>query len=199
GYKHGVVIQLLRQITSEPPAVRCMRSRRPSMPEEEQAAYEEFLGAPVEFEAEHAQLVVHGSALRLPLTTADTELSTYFDGVLQAAAGTPSETQDLLDETRRLIAERLPQGAPSAEDVAKCLGLGVRTFQRRLSEHGSSYAELLDATRRALAERLLSDSNLSLSEVAYVLGYSEKASFHRAFKRWHPLTPAEYRASRRAR
>jgi AraC-like DNA-binding protein len=56
---------------------------------------------------------------------------------------------------------------------------------------------VLDRVRREAAQGYLADSTLSVGEVGYLLGYSEPAAFHRAFKRWHGVTPIEYR--RRAR
>ena len=52
---------------------------------------------------------------------------------------------------------------------------------------------LLDDLRRQLATRYLADPKIGISEVAYLLGYSEPSPFHRAFKRWTGRTPAEAR------
>jgi AraC-like DNA-binding protein len=47
--------------------------------------------------------------------------------------------------------------------------------------------------RREAAEQYLAGQSFSIGEIAYLLGYSEPAAFHRAFKRWHGVTPAAYR------
>ncbi len=52
---------------------------------------------------------------------------------------------------------------------------------------------MLESTRRGLARGYLANPDLSLAEVAYLLGYAEQASFFRAFKRWHGTTPAAFR------
>ncbi len=193
-----VAVHLLRSIAAEPPDVHAMHSRRRSMPDEERAAYEQFLGAKVMLGAEHAQLVLDSASLQTAVVTADDELAEYFQGVLHQVAGFSKDEPKLLDDVRRAIRERLLHGGPTAEEIARSLGLGRRTLQRRLGELGHTYADLLEDTRRTMASKLLADPRLSLAEVAYVLGYTEKASFHRAFRRWHGMTPAMYRATLRA-
>ncbi len=68
-----------------------------------------------------------------------------------------------------------------------------RTLQRRLARAGTSFEALCDDARRTAAETYLRDTTLSISEVTYLLGYSEPAAFHRAFKRWHGKTPLAFR------
>ncbi len=195
-YTMLVALHLLRSIAAVPPEVQAMTSRRSAIAADEIAAYERFLGAPVELGADHAQLVLNVTSLQTPVVTADDELTEYFQGVLHQAAGFANDEPQLLDDVRRTIRSRLLHGPPTAADVASSLGLGHRTLQRRLGEHGFTYARLLEETRRTMAESLLADHTLSLAEVAYLLGYTEKSSFHRAFRRWHDTTPAAYRASR---
>ena len=77
------------------------------------------------------------------------------------------------------------------------MGTSVRSLQRRLTYLGSRYQGVLDSIRREAAGQYLSDRALSISEVGYLLGYSEPAAFHRAFKRWHGSTPQEFRLAHR--
>ncbi|MHC4923756.1 MAG: AraC family transcriptional regulator [Planctomycetota bacterium] len=93
---------------------------------------------------------------------------------------------------RSLITEVLSEGAPTAL-VAKKLAMSVRSLQRRLAEEGTTYSAVLDSIREELARRYLSDSDVAISEVAFLLGFSEQSSFHRAFKRWTGVAPGEWR------
>jgi AraC-like DNA-binding protein len=68
-----------------------------------------------------------------------------------------------------------------------------RTLQRRLADEGVSYQELLDDARKEAAGRYLHESALAIGEVAYLVGYSEPAPFHRAFRRWYGTTPEAFR------
>ena len=67
-------------------------------------------------------------------------------------------------------------------------------FQRRLLEEGTSFHQLLDSTRRELAERYLRQRQMSLTEMAYLLGFSDQGNLTRACKRWFALTPGQYRS-----
>jgi AraC-like DNA-binding protein len=71
-------------------------------------------------------------------------------------------------------------------------------FQKKLKAAGTSYQELLDETRTELAKHHLSDPDMSVDEVAYMLGFSDCSNFTRAFKRWLGVSPREYRNSQSA-
>jgi AraC-like DNA-binding protein len=94
------------------------------------------------------------------------------------------------------VAEELSRGVPTVEDVARRMATSERTLRRRLEEGGSSFRELLDDTRERLARNYVRDRRMALSEVAFMLGFSEPSAFHRAFKRWTGTTPAAFRSRR---
>ena len=101
----------------------------------------------------------------------------------------------LIDQVRNVIADEFRGGEPSLERIADHLGLTPRTLQRKLQELGTSYNDVLDQMRRQLAERYLREPQMAICEVAYLLGFSESSSFHRAFKRWTGVTPKEFRSN----
>jgi len=77
--------------------------------------------------------------------------------------------------------------------VARALDLSVRSLRRRLAAEGHSYDALLHEALAIVAKRLLHDSDRTIREVAYEMGFSEPSTFHRAFKRWTGTTPAAFR------
>jgi AraC-like DNA-binding protein len=77
--------------------------------------------------------------------------------------------------------------------VAKRLGMSARKLQGLLQAEGTSFQELLDDARSTLAREYLRDPDLSIAEVAYMLGYSEPSAFTRAFRRWTGRSPRELR------
>ncbi len=91
------------------------------------------------------------------------------------------------------------QGGTGIHQVARHLATSARTLQRRLASEGSSFQEVVEEWRKEAARRHLSDSTLAIAELAFLLGYSEPAAFHRAFKRWFGVTPQGYRRGRTAR
>ena len=88
-------------------------------------------------------------------------------------------------------------GTATLADVASALHLSERTLARKLEHEGTSFKNLLEDLRRRLALRYVGDSDLAFSEIAFLLGFSQVAAFHRAFKRWTDQTPLEYRTGRR--
>jgi AraC-like DNA-binding protein len=89
---------------------------------------------------------------------------------------------------------RLQDGAPRRSQIASDLGLSEHTFQRRLGGEGTSFTKLVDETRRELAQHHLGYLQTSLSEIVYLLGYSDQSTFFRACLRWFGASPGEYRS-----
>jgi AraC-like DNA-binding protein len=116
-------------------------------------------------------------------------LKQYLERVLEEM---PQE-DGFLATVRRTIAEVMRDGDPTLARVAKKLAMSPRTVERRLNERGMIFKKLLEDTRRHFAITYLKDRQNSLTEVAFLLGYSELSAFNRAFKRWTGHTPMDYR------
>ena len=92
------------------------------------------------------------------------------------------------------IAPLLPHGRAQAEQVAHRLGLSRRTLARRLASEALTFEGILSALRADLAKHYLRDEALSISQVAWLVGYEEVSAFTHAFKRWTGKTPRDARA-----
>ena len=79
--------------------------------------------------------------------------------------------------------------------MAAELNTSVRTLERRLKERGWTYKQIVDDLRRQLALRYVKDRHLRLSQLSFLLGFSENAAFVHAFRRWTGSTPMRYRAA----
>jgi AraC-like DNA-binding protein len=161
------------------------------------AEIERLLGCPVRTGGSWAGLALPREAWHVPLRRRDPILRSLLEGQTEAVTARVPSTGSLALDVRRVLASRLARGEMEIEIVARALGMSTRTLQRRLSVAGLSYQELLDATRREAGEKCITDSSLSIAEVAYLLGYSEPAAFHRAFKRWTGVTPQAFRQRQR--
>jgi AraC-like DNA-binding protein len=102
--------------------------------------------------------------------------------------------RDLPTQIRAEIGQRLGVTAPTLEAVAAALRLSPRTIQRRLRQLGTSFEKQVTETRQANAERLLRDTDLPLTEIAFLLGFSELSAFTRAAHRWFGVSPSVFRA-----
>lgn len=124
-------------------------------------------------------------------------MAAFFDRYIESILQRAYPEHDFVTSVRKLLAESLVRNAYALTDLAKHLAMSPRTLRRRLAEEGINYQALLDEVRCDLAERHLRERRLSLSEIAFALGYAEPATFHRAFRRWKNVTPDAYRATHR--
>lgn len=189
-----IAVHLLRTIAAAPVAVIEARSRRVEIGDAERAHIEAFIEGPLVMGSSEAALCLNATALDLPVASADTELAAYFQDVLHRAAHIDPEEAPLLTRARAAIQEALATGTPTGAEIGRRMGMSQRTLQRRLLAHGLGYQALVDDTRARLSVGYLADPQLSLAEVAYLLGYREETSFFRSFRRWKGVTPTEWRA-----
>jgi AraC-like DNA-binding protein len=97
-------------------------------------------------------------------------------------------------QVKSKIVDLLSSGMVTEQDMANALHLSLRSLQRKLHEEGTSYKKILEETRRDLATKYIQNSRLSISEISFLLGFSEISNFSRAFKRWHGQAPSDFRA-----
>lgn len=84
--------------------------------------------------------------------------------------------------------------------VAERFDMSVRTFNRRFKNAtGQSPLQYLQEIRIETAKDLLQTSNLSISEVAYKVGYQDMGHFTGLFKKLLATTPSDYRTTVRAK
>ena len=157
--------------------------------------HQRLFACPVKFAASLNRLSFPSSYLSLPIAKADARLCAVLDRHAEELLAKFPPRDSLIEQVRNLIAGEFRGGEPSLERIAGHLGLTPRTLQRKLQELGTSYNDVLDQMRCQLAMRYLREPQMAICEVAYLLGFSESSSFHRAFKRWTGVTPKEFRTN----
>lgn len=155
--------------------------------------YVKFLGCPVKFGAEWDAVIYADETTRLPVKGADTRLLEVLEATCRKLLGPTPKARDLVREVRHLIIERLPAGSASIDAIAEQLGMRSKTLERRLAERGQSFSALLDRTRFNSVTHYLGETDMRLTQVAYLVGYTEPAALVRAFKRWTGETPSKFR------
>jgi AraC-like DNA-binding protein len=167
-------------------------------------AIDQRLGLLVAYGAPVTQATVPASFLHEAIPTADPALFPLLEqhaaqqlAVREQALRATDARTAWAAQVQRAIAERLAHDGARLNEVAQALGLSARTLQRRLAEAGTPFQGLLDATRRELAQHYLRDETLSLTEVAFLLGYAEQSSFNHACRGWFGESPGRVRASLR--
>jgi AraC-like DNA-binding protein len=187
-YGYAVVVRACRELTSRnfsPKTVTFIHGRNA-----DKAEFDRFYGCPVSFNAAADTMVLATESLSAPILTSDKYLLQILKNACEevlARRGKISSTLRTMVENE--IAQLLPHGKAQAEKVASNLGMSNRTLARRLSEEGTSFAAILNELRRDLSARYLRDPDLSLNQVAWLLGYSMVTSLNHAFRRWTGSSP----------
>jgi AraC-like DNA-binding protein len=159
--------------------------------------FERFFRCPVEFGASADELDYSNETLALPLVTEDRHLLEALQPICDEAAkarNTPKGTlrASVEDEVQKL----LPHGKAKRQIVARALGMSERTLSRKLAEERTTYDEIVDQLRRSLALQYIKDRGISLSQIAWLLGYEGSTSFNHAFVRWTGRPPSAARSEK---
>ena len=186
------LMRILRAITGRQivPMKVCLAHYR----SEDPRPLERFFGCAPEFGSDTDQLVFDNDIASLGLLGADRYLhEMLLRYCADAVAHRSSNASSLRTAIENAIVPLLPHGRAHLAEVASKLGMGARTMGRRLVAEDTSFAQILHQIRQDLATRYLADANLSVSQVAWLLGYHDVSAFSHAFKRWAQMTPAEMR------
>ena len=152
-----------------------------------------LFGAPVLFSCATNALVIERDFVDRQVPAADQRLYRILKQQVERILIEMPPESALLIGVRKAIAESMRDGDPKLARVIKKISMSPRTLERRLKEHGVVFKTLVDDTRRRFALNYLRDRKHTLTEIAFLLGYSEVSAFNRAFKRWTGATPLDYR------
>ena len=154
-------------------------------------AYVAALEAPVYFGQERRGLLFDKAELEKPLPGDNLELAVAHDEIAENyIAGL--EPERVSTEVRKLLIELLPSGNASQEAIARQMNRSLSTLQRQLASESTNYKQIREQTRAALAEKYVREGEHSLSQIAYLLGFSDQSNFSRAFRRWTGQSPGQY-------
>lgn len=189
----GVLVGRFREGTGIRFPVRA-RFQRPAPKGDVVDRVRSFLGDEPEFGAPISSMRLPRQVWSAPLRSTNPRLREALERhAAELVAELASPQPEVVAAVRRVVTERVKQGEPTLDVVAKMLATTPRTLQRRLQSVGIVYQELVDDVRAGLARRCLDDERLSIVEVAFLLGYSDASAFGRAFKRWTGKTPTDWR------
>jgi AraC-like DNA-binding protein len=156
--------------------------------------FKRFYRCPVEFGASSDQLGFSNETLAVRLVTGDRHLLRMLRPICDEAAKTRGTAKGTLRASVETEVQRLlPSGKVSRQTIAKALALSERTLVRRLADEGMTYAEVVDQLRRSLALQYITKPGVSLSHIAWLLGYEKPTSFNHAFTRWAGHSPSAAR------
>lgn len=163
---------------------------------ERSAPYEEYFGRDIRKGIVNCIAFSEKDAVR-PFLTENDALWIIFEPLLKKRVRDLDQSSSVRQRVKITLIEMLPNGQSSIDETATRLGISKRTLQRGLSEESVSFQKVLSEIRLELAESYLANSEISPSEISYLLGFQDSNSFVRAFKGWTGMTPGSYRQAPR--
>lgn len=160
---------------------------------EERSEAETFFGCPIRFREGGTSMRIPAAVLDLRNRKSDPQLVAIMDRYAESLLASIPRRDSWSDRVRAEVASRLSDGAPTIREIAGIVGSSSRSLSRRLREENTTFSELVDHERRDRALSLLRRPEVTIGEVAFLCGFGDTASFHRAFRRWTETTPASYR------
>jgi AraC-like DNA-binding protein len=154
-----------------------------------------FYRCELRFGADRDETTFPPSIRIIPVVSADHYLNKLLIKYCEEALShRPTNRSSFGTSVENAVAVLLPHGNAQMSEVARKLGMSRRTLQRRLASEGLTFSSVLHALRSDLAKRHLADQDLSISKIAWLLGYTEASAFSTAYRRWTGTAPG---ASRR--
>jgi AraC-like DNA-binding protein len=189
----GTVMTMLRMLMGKsysPMEIHCFYARPATA-----IRFEHDLRCPILFDMPANKILFDHADLHRQLASANAELQKINEDLLLEKMH-QLDRACMVTRVTQAINKELPTGEVYEKDIAVSLGVSLRTMQRQLAKQQQSFTQLLDEIRKQLAEQYLANSQLSLNEITYLLGFANQANFTRAFKRWYGMPTSSYRQQR---
>jgi AraC-like DNA-binding protein len=187
----GVMLRFMRAIHSEAFRPRLLELRR-ALPDAGAEPWESFFGCPVRFGSQRIGVHIDLATARVPLAGASRDMAQHNDQIAMAYLQ-KLDRDDIVTRVRALLINGLNVGAFGRAEIASRMHMSASTLQARLARRGVSFQHVLDSTRHELALGYLAQRRLSVTEIAFMLGFSDVSNFNRAFRRWTGMAPSEFR------
>jgi len=157
--------------------------------------YARVIRCPVRYGAEHTALAFPLALLELPLPQANAPVRRAMDALCERVLQRLSKHHEpaWLGAVRSAVLASFERGGPELGAVARRVGMAEDELAELLGHSGLSFRSLVEDLRRDLALAYVVDPSLSLTDITFLLGFSEQSAFQRAFKRWTGKAPGEYR------
>ena len=154
----------------------------------------DYFRTDVQFDAEQTCLTIARADADHVLTSGNKQIALMHDEMLMRYLVTIKQG-DIVQQVKSIILDNLPDGQVTDRLVAGELNLSERSMQRRLKEHKTTFRALLDGVREMVAKQYIENPVNRMSDIAFLIGFSEQSAFSRAFKKWTGKTPVQYRES----
>lgn len=183
--------QFLRLITGHDKVIERVNIEYPGQGYDD--VFERWFGCPVKFGAEGNSLRLAPGIVEVPSLQAQAAMFESLSGQCESELSRIRAGLSMADRVKDQLPPLLEGGTPTLMAVAHKLGVAPWTLQRQLAQENTGFRELVDETRRELAVEYIRETRVSLSEIAWLLGFANPAAFHKAWRRWFSTSPGELR------
>jgi len=188
----AVLVKMCRTIAGEDFNPARVRFRQPE-PADTSHHYALFR-CPLDFGSDSTQLLMRQQDVDRRLAGSNEELAALNEHIVVKYLA-HREKSDVVNQAKAAIIDALAEGKVTEAVVAAALHTTPRNLHRKLQKHETSFSQLLNDTRRELALQYIHDRSKTMTEISYLLGFSEVSSFSRAFRKWTGIAPSEARAN----
>jgi AraC-like DNA-binding protein len=155
-------------------------------------AYEAAFGCKVEFGQSNCEMVLPRSYLSRRPLQANLITAEICEEVCSHMLHRLENSSGLVTRIRNLLLANV-RTCPGLERIAQKVHMSPRSLRRKLQSEGTTYQEILGEVRASLAKEYLATTDLSMEQVADLIGFRHVENFQSAFKRWASQTPAQFR------
>lgn len=177
-------------MTGKPAILRALELAYPAP--DHARVYHDVFACPVQFDAPRTQILFDCGVLSSILPNADPLTFEACERICDQIMQQFEQHRSVTTRIRQFLVTRWPQ-LPSMESIARNLGYDVRTLRRHLVDEGSTFRDVKDGVRKNMALEYLQQTQMSIDEIALAVGFSDAATFRRAFRRWTGNYPRFYR------
>ena len=158
-----------------------------------QGVYEDFFKCSILLTQPENQLVYDRCILDEPLPGGIAEVNLQAKQILEHQIRESPLQKGIVNQVTRAMTKHKELLNEPVQTLADFLHMSSRTLQRRIAEEGLSFAELKDKLKFKTAKNALKAEGKNIDEISEELGFSDRHSFTRAFKRWSGMTPSAFR------
>lgn len=165
-------------------------------PPEDLSEHRRIFQSSLQFNQAENKIMFHPSYLDIPIPMADEET---FNTLEQLAKKNQEKIYGSYPWNKKVqwhLMDLLGKAPPSIHSIAQRLAVSPRSLQGHLKRENLTYQEVVKTVRKKVAVRMLEEGHLSISEIGFLVGYSEQSVFSKAFRTWFGISPSQYREER---
>ena len=188
---HAFLVRLFRLLYRPDFAPLSVSLARPC-PTGYEEQYLKSFHAPVTFDAAYCEICLDPEAVDQPLMGGNREIAHQNDRIIEEYLAALDQA-DIVTRVKQIIIQTLSSGNCSKQRVASEMAMSPSALQQKLAQLDSSFQDLLNQVRQSLALAYMEQARVSITEMSFLLGFSDTSSFTRAFRRWTGKSPRDYR------